>query len=87
MAVMGVWKPQSGEIVLSFGQGTCTFDCQWSEGISKIMALATTSQQAHVFWELRNWSPSTWLVCGHFIQIHSCMGICFSCMHTNNYKH
>ena len=28
MAVMGVWKPQSGEIVHSFGQGKCTFDCQ-----------------------------------------------------------
>ena len=25
--------------------------------------------------------------CGHFIQIHSCMGICFSCMYTNNYEH
>ena len=26
-------------------------------------------------------------VCGHFIQIHSCVGIFFSCMYTNNYKH
>ena len=25
---MGVWKPQSGEIVHLFGQGKCTFDCQ-----------------------------------------------------------
>ena len=28
MAVMGVWKPLSGQIVLSFGQGKCTFDCR-----------------------------------------------------------
>ena len=51
------------------------------------MPLATMSQQAHVCWELKYWSPSTLLVCGHFIQIHSCMSICFSCMYTNNYKH
>ena len=41
-------------------------------------------------WEFKKlclWSPSTLLVCGHFIQIHSCMSICFSCMYTNNYKH
>ena len=38
-------------------------------------------------WELRNWSTSTWLVCEHFIQIHSCMGICFSCMYTNKCEH
>ena len=30
-----------------------------------------TSQQTHACWELKNWSPSTLLVCGHFIQIHS----------------
>ena len=45
------------------------------------------SQQGHVCWELRNWSTSTWHVCGHFTQIHSCMGICFSCMYTNNCEH
>ena len=53
----------------------------------KTMPLATMSQQAHACWELKYWSPSTLLVCGHFIQIHSCMSICFSCMYTNNYKH
>ena len=36
---------------------------------------------------LRNWSTSTWLLCGHFIQIHSCMGICSSCMYTNKSEH
>ena len=35
----------------------------------------------------RNWPPSTWLVCWHFIQIHSCIGICFLCMYTNNSEH
>ena len=25
---MGVWKPLSGQIAHSFGQGKCTFDCQ-----------------------------------------------------------
>ena len=58
-----------------------------SLGISKTMPLATMSQQAHACWKLRNWSPSTWLVYGHFIQIHSCMGICFSCMYTRNHEH
>ena len=24
------------------------------------------------------------VVCGHFMQIHSCIGICFLWMHTNN---
>ena len=54
-------------------------------GISKTMALATMSQQAHACWELRNWSPTTRP--GHFKQFHSCMGICFSCMYTNKYEH
>ena len=58
-----------------------------SLGIQKTMPLATMSQQAHACWELKYWSPSTWLVCGHFIQIHSWMSICFSCMYTNNYTH
>ena len=58
-----------------------------SLGISKTMPLATMSQQPHACWELRNWSTSTWLVCEHFIQIHSCMGMCFSCMYTNNCEH
>ena len=26
-------------------------------------------------------------LCGHLIQIHSCMSICFSCMYTSNFKH
>ena len=56
-------------------------------GIYKTMPLATMSQHAHACWELKYWSPSTLLVCGHFIQIHSCMSICFSCMYTHNYKH
>ena len=41
----------------------------FSLGISKTVPLATMSQQPHARWELRNWSPSTWLVtvvCGHF---------------------
>ena len=45
------------------------------------------SQQGHACWELRNWSTSIWLICGHFIQIHSCMGVCFSCIYTNNCEH
>ena len=34
---------------------------------------------------VENWNPDH--LCGHFIQIHSCMSNCFSCMYTNNYKH
>ena len=75
----GVWKLLSGQIVNSFGHGRCTFDYQ--SGKVKNYAM---SQRAHACWELREWSPSTWLVCGHFIRIYSCMGICFSCMYTNN---
>ena len=75
----------SAQIVNSFGKGKCIFDCQ--SGNLKTMPLATMSQQAHAFWELKHWSPSTLLVCGHFIQIQSCMSISFSFMYTNNYKH
>ena len=57
------------------------------ESVHLTIPLATMSQQGHACWQLRNWSTSTWLVCGHFIQIHSCMGICFSCMYTNNCEH
>ena len=84
----GIWNPLiSAQIVNSFGQGKCTFDCQsgnlkklclWQPCLNKLM---------HVDRELKYWSPSTLLLCGHFIQIHSCMSICFSCMYTNNYKH
>ena len=82
----GIWNPLiSAQIVNSFGQGKCTFDFQ--SGNLKTMPLATMSQQAHAFWELKHWSPSTLLVCGHFIQIQSCMSISFSFMYTNNYKH
>ena len=51
--------------------------CLWQPCVNKVM---------HVDRELKYWSPST-LLGGHFIQIHSCMSICFSCMYTNNYKH
>ena len=57
-------------------------------GISKTLPLATMSEQAHACWKLRNWSPSTWLVCGHFIQIYSCMVfVSHACMYTNNFEH
>ena len=69
----GIWNPLiSGQIVNSFGQGKCT-DLTVSLGISKTISLATMSQQAYAYWELRNWLTSTWLICEHFIQIHSCM--------------
>ena len=46
--------------------------CLWQPCLNKLM---------HV----ENWNPDhLW---GHFIQIHSCMSNCFSCMYTNNYKH
>ena len=54
---------------------------------SVFLVLVLPSQRAHACWELKYWSPSTLLVCGHFIQIHSCMSISFSFMYTNNYKH
>ena len=38
-------------------------------------------EQVHACWELRNWSPSTRLVWGSFIQDHSCMGICSMHVH------
>ena len=53
-----------------------------SLGISKTMPLATMSKQAHACWEFKYWSPSTWLVCGHFIQIHSCISEYLFLMHT-----
>ena len=72
----GIWKPLiCGQIFFFFGQGKCTFDCQ------------SGNLKAHACWELKYWSPSTLLVCGYFIQIHSCMSICFSCMYTYNCKH
>ena len=78
-SLAGIWNPLiSGQMVNSFGQGKCSLDCQ-SGNLKK--------KQAHTRWELKNWSPSTVLVCGHFIQIHSCMSICFSCMYTKNYEH
>ena len=40
---------------------------------------------AHACWEVKYWSPSALLVCGHFTQIHSCMSICFSYIYTNNF--
>ena len=52
--------------------------CLYASCLNKLM---------HIDRELKYWSPSTLLVCGHFIQIHSCMIICFPCMYTNNYKH
>ena len=42
MAVVKVWKPLSGQIVNSFGQGKCTFDCQ--SGNFKTTPLATMSE-------------------------------------------
>ena len=89
------WNPLIfGEIVNSFGQERIDHPLLiWSGkvyiwlAISKTIPLATMSQEGHACWELRNWSTSTWTVCGHFIQIHSCMGICFSCMYTNNREH
>ena len=72
----GIWNPLiSAQIVNSFGQGKCTFDCQsgnlkklclWQPCLNKLM---------HVDRELKYWSPSTLLLCGHLIQIHSCMSI------------
>ena len=80
------WKPLiPGQIVNSFGQGKCTFDCQ--SGNSKTLPLAAHVSTRSCMLRMRNWSTSTWLVCEHFIQIHSCMGICFSCIYTNNCEH
>ena len=62
IVLSGIWNPLiSGQIVNSFGQGKCTFDCQ------------SGNLKARACWELKYWSPSTLLVCGHFMQIHSCM--------------
>ena len=54
----------------------------------KLFLWLIMSQQGHACWELRNWSTSTWLVYGHFLQFHSCMGIfSHACMYTNNCEH
>ena len=47
MAVMGGWRPLSGEIANSFGQGKCTFNRGWE--LQKPMAVATMIEQAHAF--------------------------------------
>ena len=79
----GIWNSLiSEQIVNSFGQGKCSFDCQ-----SGNLRNYASSQQAHACWELKNWSPLTWLVFEHFVQIHSWLSIYFSCLYTNNYKH
>ena len=45
----GSWNPLiSAQIVNSFGQGKCTFDCQ--SGNLKKLPLATIYQQAHACW-------------------------------------
>ena len=81
----GIGNPLiSGQIVNSFGQGKCTFDCL---GLSETIPLATMSQQAHPCWELRNWPTSTRLVCGHCIQIPLLHGYLFLCMYKNKWEH
>ena len=83
----GIWNPLlSGQIVNLFGQGKSTFDCQY-KNFKNYYSGNHVSTSSCKFRILRNWSTSTWLVCGHFIQIHSCMGICFSCMYTNKCEH
>ena len=47
MAVMGVWKPLSGKIVHSFGQGKCTFDYQSGNFKTDYGSQATMSKQAN----------------------------------------
>ena len=82
----GIWNPLiSAQIVNSFGQGKCTFDCQ--AGNLKNYASCNHVSTSSCMLRIVHWSPSTLLVCGHFIQIHSCMSTSFSCMYTNNYKH
>ena len=52
----------------------------------KTMPLATMSQQAHACWSRIETLITFNVTCmWTFIQIHSCMRICFSCMFTNNY--
>ena len=45
MAVVKVWKPLSGQIVNSFGQGKRTFDCL---GISKLWLWQPCLKLMHV---------------------------------------
>ena len=68
----------SGQIVNSFGQGKCTFDCQSGN-------LKNYASGNHV-------STSSCMLRTEIRQILitfnvTCMSICFSCMYTNNYKH
>ena len=52
----------------------------------KTMPLATMSQQAHACWSRIETLITFNVTCmWTFIQIHSCMSICFSCMFKNNY--
>ena len=37
--------------------------------------------------KLNMFTGGSTLLCGNFLQIHSSMGICFSCTYTNNYEH
>ena len=69
----------------TFGPGKCTFDCQSGnfKNYSSGNHVSTRSCMLRIE-KLINFN----MTCrGHFIQIHSCMGICFSCMYTNNCEH
>ena len=87
----GIWKPLSGQIVSSSihlvreSVHKCTFDRQ--SGNFQNYASGNHVSTSACMLRIGNWSPSAWLVYGHFIQIHSCMGICFSCMYTKNHEH
>ena len=74
MAVMGVWRPLSGQIVNLCGQWKCTFDRVWE--FLKRMTVATMSDQHHLY-----------MTCMWTFHTNSLLHGFMFLMHTNNYVH
>ena len=64
----------SGQIVNSFGQGKCTFDCQ--SGNLKNYASGNHVSTSSCMLRIEIVIIANITCIGHFIKIHSCMSIC-----------
>ena len=79
----GVWKPLSGQIVNSFGQGKCTFDCHpW-----KFKYYASGNHVSTSSCMLRIEKVSTFNMTCKFHTNSPCIRTYFSCMCTSRHEH
>ena len=84
----GIWNPLiSGQIVNSFGQGKCTFDCESGNLINYASGkhVLTSSCVLRIEKLITFNMTCMWTVSYKFTL--AWLGICFSCMYTNNYEH